>query len=366
MGNITRTFANNILSGGVFDATDLDGAIPASNIADASVTNITAVPALVTTTTVASDPPSPDAGQIWYNTTDKVLRGYVLGAGSWASGGALNTARYAAAGSFGSQTANILAGGAAATTSVEEYNGTSWSEIAEMNTARKAGAGFGTTTAGIVAGGEPSGNTAAVESWNGSAWTEVNDIPATTRQLGGFGTSTSGLVGGGKAPTDSVTDNAATWDGTNWTDVAELGQSRAGMGCAGTSSSNGVFAGGESGPPGSTYSNTETWDGSSWTETTEINTARAYLGASNSGTSTDMIIYGGATAPSIPVLANTESWDGSTWTESNDLSTARRNPGLGGTSSAALAAGGYTPSPGPLTNTEEWTKTEVVTTLGAS
>ena len=87
MGIRTRSFANNILSGGVFDATDLDGALPSSNIADASVTNITAVPALVATTTVASDPPSPDAGQIWYNSTDRVLKGYVLSAGSWASGG---------------------------------------------------------------------------------------------------------------------------------------------------------------------------------------------------------------------------------------------------------------------------------------
>jgi hypothetical protein len=59
---------------------------------------------------------------------------------------------------------------------------------------------------------------------------KLTDIPAHYKTvLGGFGTSTSGLVGGGKAPTDSVTNNAATWDGTNWTDVAELGQSRAGQ-----------------------------------------------------------------------------------------------------------------------------------------
>src|SRR6056300_1229285 len=93
MGTITRSFANNITSGGTFDATDLTGTIPASNIADASVTNITAVPALTAVSTVASDPPSPDAGQVWYNTTDKALRAYVAGAGSWATGGSMNTAR---------------------------------------------------------------------------------------------------------------------------------------------------------------------------------------------------------------------------------------------------------------------------------
>ena len=148
--------------------------------------------------------------------------------------------------------------------------------------------------------------------------------------------------------------------------MAELNQSRATTGNAGTSSSSGVFAGGESGPPGTTYANTETWDGSSWTETTDINTARSYVGASNSGTSTDMIIYGGAPAPASPTLANNEVWDGSTWTEINDLSTARRNPGSGGTSSSALAAGGYSNPPGTFSATEEFTADLANKTITAS
>src|SRR5210317_115462 len=111
MGTITRSFANNITSGGTFDATDLTGTIPASNIADASVTNITAVPALTAVSTVASDPPSPDAGQIWYNTTDKALRAYVAGAGAWASGGNLNTATQNSAGAGDSNTAALAIAG---------------------------------------------------------------------------------------------------------------------------------------------------------------------------------------------------------------------------------------------------------------
>ena len=124
------------------------------------------------------------------------------------------------------------------------------------------------------------------------------------------------------------------------------------MGTAGLSSSDGIFAGGER-PPASTYSNVETWDGSSWTETTEINTARAYVGGSIAGTSTDMIIYGGAPSAASPYLANNEFWNGSSWTEINDLSTARRSTGSGGTSTAALAAGGYNGT--VQTATEEFT-----------
>ena len=83
MGTITRTFANNITTGGKFDATDLTGTLPASTISDASVTNIEDVPALVATTTVATDPPSPDNGQMWYNTTERRLKAFVLSNGSW-------------------------------------------------------------------------------------------------------------------------------------------------------------------------------------------------------------------------------------------------------------------------------------------
>ena len=296
-------------------------------------------------------------GQLFFNSTTNTFKETItdIAGTSWASGGSLNTARYSPIGSFGLQNANILAGGSGGTSSVEQYNGSSWTEIAEVNTARISGAGFGTSTAGIVVGGEIVGNSTNVESWNGSAWTEVNDIPATTRQLGGFGTSTSGLVGGGKAPTNSVTTASYTWDGTNWTDVAEINQTRATVACAGSSSISGIFVGGESGPPGSTYANTETWDGSSWTETTDINTGRAYSGSSLSGTTESMIIYAGAPAAANPLVANTESWNGSTWTEINDLATARRSSGSGGVSSAALCAGGYNNPPGNLSNTEEFT-----------
>src|SRR6056300_761193 len=134
MGTITRSFANNITSGGTFDATDLTGTIPASNIANASVTNITAVPALTAVSTVASDPPSPDAGQIWYNTTDKALRAYIQGAGAWATGGNLNTARAFSFGA-GTQTAALYAGGdtnppaPSLSALTELYDGTSWTEV---------------------------------------------------------------------------------------------------------------------------------------------------------------------------------------------------------------------------------------------
>jgi hypothetical protein len=36
---------------------------------------------------VSSDPSNPEVGQIWYNNTIGVLKGYQLSAAAWASGG---------------------------------------------------------------------------------------------------------------------------------------------------------------------------------------------------------------------------------------------------------------------------------------
>jgi hypothetical protein len=61
--------------------------------------------------TLSSDPANPQEGQIWYNSTIGVLKGYrSLVAAAWASGGNLNTARRALAGA-GIQTAGLAFGG---------------------------------------------------------------------------------------------------------------------------------------------------------------------------------------------------------------------------------------------------------------
>ena len=95
MGTIKRTFANNVLADGKIDATDLSGTIPASNIANASVTAVTALPSALgdAIESVATDPVSPSEGQLWYNTTIGVLKGYLLNSAAWAAGGNLGTTR---------------------------------------------------------------------------------------------------------------------------------------------------------------------------------------------------------------------------------------------------------------------------------
>src|SRR6056300_1057399 len=98
MGTIKQNFANNVETGGTFDAQDLTGTIPAANIANSSLSDITTVPPTASggdlIQSVASDPPAPDFGDIWYNSTEQKIKLKTLGAGSWATGNNMNTARH--------------------------------------------------------------------------------------------------------------------------------------------------------------------------------------------------------------------------------------------------------------------------------
>ena len=105
------------------------------------------------------------------------------GGGSWASGGALNTGRYNAAGA-GTSSATILAGGYSTPpgtrhTQTEIYNGTAWTEVADLATGKNSLPGIGTTTAAIVAGGAALPGYTIVgttEKWDGTSWSEVADL----------------------------------------------------------------------------------------------------------------------------------------------------------------------------------------------
>jgi len=365
MGTITRSFANNITSGGTFDATDLTGTIPASNIADASVTNITAVPALVATTTVASDPPSPDAGQIWYNTTDKALRAYIQSStGSWATGNDLNTARQLLGGT-GTQTSALGFGGyvAAETAVTESYNGTSWTEVNDLNTARRnlGSAGIDNTSA-LTYGGNTAApaNAANTESWNGTSWTEVNDLNTARRAISGAGTQTSAIGAGGDLAPGYQT-LAESWNGTSWTEVNDLNTARGTMnGKAGADNTSALIFSGTPLPVAGAL--TESWNGTSWTEVSDLNNTRDYL--TGAGIQTSALAFGGENAG---FKAFTEEWNGSSWTEVGDLNLARYTLAGAGNTAAALAFGGDGSPPGNvLANTEEWSKPNVVTDLGVS
>ena len=112
--------------------------------------------------------------------------------------------------------------------------------------------GSGSTTAGLMAGGDP--GPAACELWNGTSWTEVNDF--NTGKIGANsahqGTNTSTIVFGGHP----ALANTEEWDGSSWTEIADLATGRKQGGSTGTASLA-FLAGGT--PPGSHTNVTEEW-----------------------------------------------------------------------------------------------------------
>jgi hypothetical protein len=81
-------------------------------------------------------------------------------------------ANYSFTGDSGSSTAGLAFGGYSPGVSAltEEWNGTSWVEVNDLNTARGYLMGSGTTTASLAVAGSPDGsnNTTATEEWTGA------------------------------------------------------------------------------------------------------------------------------------------------------------------------------------------------------
>jgi len=366
MGTIKRTFANSLTGTGKLDATNLDSNIPAANIADASVTNVTTLPESLgqAIKSVAGSPPSQAVGDIWYNTITGTLKNYVTVAAAWAAGGNLSNS-FAGRIGFGTQTAALVAGGYPPPVSpissvTEEYNGSSWSPGGSMNTVRAIGLGFGTQTAGVAFGGSTTwspgftGQTGATEEYNGSAWTTVNPYGVNLYYGGAVGTQTAGINVGGLF-TDSSPNQLATtkeYDGTNWTsggNINTVGNARRGSGTQ-TAALAASKAPGPSGPT----TVTEEYNGTSWTSVNPSNTTSAYRGVSTGGSQTASLLFGGS--PSTTV---TEEYDGTSWAiNPATLGTPVGSSSQigGGTATAAIMPGGELNPPGAGTNiTQEYT-----------
>ena len=296
--------------------------------------------------TVAGDPDPLVTGDIWYSNTAKKIRGAKIGAGAWATGGNLNTGRQGTSPSQqGTQTAAMaISGGTPSNTvNVEQYDGSSWTEIANVNTSRQGGGGAGTTTAALDIGGN--GPVLIVEEWDNSSWTEVGDLnSAPGGSATATGTSTAAIRMGGYP----VATHTETWNGTSWTEVGDLNTARGGGSGVGTTTAAN-FAGGGYPAKG----NVEQWNGSAWTEIADI-TARSDNGAA--GTQDYMLVMGGS--PNT-----TESWDGSSWTEVADMATAREGHKGCGTGDSAVTWGGGAPV---NQSTEEWTKAVAASSFTSS
>jgi hypothetical protein len=282
-------------------------------------------------------------GQLFFNSTANAFKETISDAatGTWASVANLNVA--SSQGSTGAGKSNSAAleiGGyfnppLQYYATVEQFDGSSWTEIADLNEGRSYGAGGGSITSALIAGGTDGTNLATTESWDGSSWTETGDFN-NARQVvaGAIPSNADGIAMGGYD--GSYRAYVETWNGSTWTETTDL-NAAAGYNTGSGTSTAALSFGGEPTP----RDRVESWNGSSWTEVAEINTARAQGGSSGEGTNTSTIYFGGEP----PQSAKTELWNGSSWTEIADLATARTGTGGAGVATSAIAIGGNPGSP---------------------
>ena len=164
----------------------------------------------------------------------------------------------------------------------------------------------GLQTSAVAFGGDtdPGPSSALSETWNGSSWTETNNLNTARRGLHGSGVAYTAALGFGgiSSPPSNSVAITESWDGTNWTEVGDLNTDRAFGGGGGTTTAALMF-GGTQDPP--RLANTEQWNGSSWTEVNDLNTAIYYT--TGDGTVTSAILGSGF---STTVVGTSETWAG--------------------------------------------------------
>ena len=112
----------------------------------------------------------------------------------------------------GTATAALYSGGTPPNTAKNEsWNGSAWTEVGNLNTARNSGAAAGISTSALVFGGTPP-QVANTEQWNGSSFTEVADLSTARQDLGGDGVSAVAAVGFGGAPGSGVSNATEEWN----------------------------------------------------------------------------------------------------------------------------------------------------------
>ena len=236
--------------------------------------------------------------------------------GSWASGGDMNTARIASTGTSASSTNSIIGGGYYLPPTVnrsvtESYDGSTWSELSDHPVSIVYGNGLGVKTAALIAGIDVSAAPTNSQTYifDGSSWSAPGASINTFKFFSATGgTTTAGIIAGGNTPPATATTE--TWNGSSWTETTDLNTAKTNLG-GGTGTSTALMA------VGGIPTTIEVYDGSSWTEIAELNTARYYT--SKGGITTSAIVSGGVSTPAPSNYpAQTELYNGTSWTEVGD------------------------------------------------
>jgi len=300
-------------------------------------------------------------GSINYDTPSEQFKSATLTPGAWASGGNLNTGRYFInASTAGTQNAMLGFAGYGPGSSIhaltESYNGTSWSEVADLPVAKSRAGGTGTQAAALCFGGfSPAGpNTTfnTTEEWGGSSWTGTGNMNQARCYMGGFGTQTASVAAAGaRLNPDLLYNVTEEYDGSTWTSgnampgffvqQTGVGTLTAGIAMAGRKSPSSAYSG------RSNTTATLEYDGTNWTAANSAPASAEGSGGSGGGTQSAAWMGGW---PDKAV----QHYDGTNYSTVESTATRQSSGGGGAVQSAGIIFGGIVDP--PISNaTEEYT-----------
>ena len=296
-------------------------------------------------------------GQVWYNTSDGVLKS-VVNFFAFRSGGSMPVARDLGTGGGATQNSAWVAAGENGSTilnSTAEYNGFGWTTSGNVGTGRirLAYGNNGPESAGLATGGfiPPSSVQSIVEEYNGSTWAAGTGLPTTIQFAGGTGPQTANIILGGTPPLT----RSLEYDGSTWATGGSSSENLSNYGLAGIQTAALAFYGSQNsggGPPHRTTG--EEYNGASWSTVAPSLINQRGSGAAT-GTTSAAIFLGNSTTVT--------SWDGTSLTNEPAMSQSRGNGFSGGLATSGVVSGGS--APGSTANVEEFDRSINTITEGA-
>ena len=124
---------------------------------------------------------------MWFNSTSSTLKGFgvSIATGTFSSAAQTGSVHLDAAAGGSTQSSFMLISGYPDLPTVEQYDGTPWTEVGDVNTARSLGGASAQAPAPTMlffGGQEGYTNT---EQYNGSSWTEVSELNTNRVYSGG-------------------------------------------------------------------------------------------------------------------------------------------------------------------------------------
>ena len=270
------------------------------------------------------------------------------------TGGNLTTSKYGrgSANQAPSENAMSAGGGIPAQTTVENYNGTSWSTLPSLAVATNSIKGAGTVASAIMMGGGPGAgpvfNTTTefdqtTNTITAAAWASGGALPVAVYDGAGAGTQTAGLAFGGDTAPDGTAAGSYEYNGTSWTAGNSLNNGRRELNGFGTQTAGVAALGGDT--PATTY--TEEYDGTNWSNANAASTARTMMGAA--GVQTSGLVCGGNPG----TMTTTEEYDGTNWSSGGALPVGKQSNDCFGNIVTAIRNVGGNTSPANYVSTTE-------------